>query len=176
MQSYMSNSRLTASCWSKHQTSSGAWPYSLTDTLRCFSPWFHMYGLVPLYQNKHTAVRACCLFSSAQPSALQLKMIMLQHGGRVDNYIHTSTHIICTHLPDTKLKQLVNQRYMTGVWNHRRHPCSFRRERRGGMNMFTPGRCSFGHLKVESEAPLHSTVYLHSGDVCMFLHGSIHAW
>jgi DNA repair protein REV1 len=42
------------------------------------------------------------------PSNLELKQIMMLHGGRFENYLVREhvTHIVCSHLPDTKLKQL----------------------------------------------------------------------
>ncbi|TVU08622.1 hypothetical protein EJB05_42031, partial [Eragrostis curvula] len=42
------------------------------------------------------------------PSSQELKEIMLNNGGRFVNYFsrHTVTHIVCTHLPDSKMKNL----------------------------------------------------------------------
>jgi DNA repair protein REV1 len=38
---------------------------------------------------------------------------MALHGGQFETYYSRArvTHIVCTHLPDTKLKQLVHERY-----------------------------------------------------------------
>jgi DNA repair protein REV1 len=43
----------------------------------------------------------------------ELKEIMLNNGGRFVNYFsrHTVTHIICTHLPESKMR---NMRYRSG--------------------------------------------------------------
>ncbi|XP_038975051.1 DNA repair protein REV1 isoform X2 [Phoenix dactylifera] len=40
------------------------------------------------------------------PSSQELKAYMLKHGGRFENYFstHTVTHIICSHLPDSKMR------------------------------------------------------------------------
>ena len=46
------------------------------------------------------------------PPALELRDIMMKHGGSFENFRETATHIICTHLPDTKIKQLAHQRYI----------------------------------------------------------------
>ncbi|KAL6765308.1 hypothetical protein V8C86DRAFT_2430773 [Haematococcus lacustris] len=45
-----------------------------------------------------------------QPSAQELKQIMLLHGGRYEHYLYREhvTHLICNNLPDTKLKQLAH--------------------------------------------------------------------
>ncbi|KAK3134426.1 hypothetical protein QOZ80_6AG0549020 [Eleusine coracana subsp. coracana] len=42
------------------------------------------------------------------PSSQELKEIMLNNGGRFVNYFsrHTVTHIVCSHLPDSKMKNL----------------------------------------------------------------------
>lgn len=42
----------------------------------------------------------------AVPSSQELKAYMLKHGGRFENYFsrHTVTHIICSHLPDSKMR------------------------------------------------------------------------
>ena len=54
---------------------------------------------VAIYVNGHT-----------EPPALRLRELMMMHGGRFDNFRETATHIVCTHLPDTKVKQLAHQR------------------------------------------------------------------
>lgn len=40
------------------------------------------------------------------PSSQDLKAFMLKHGGRFENYFsrHRVTHIICSNLPDSKMK------------------------------------------------------------------------
>lgn len=42
------------------------------------------------------------------PSSQELKEIMLNNGGRFVNYFsrHTVTHIVCSNLPDSKMKNL----------------------------------------------------------------------
>lgn len=42
----------------------------------------------------------------------ELKQLMALHGGRFENYLQRGavTHIICNHLPDTKIKQLATAR------------------------------------------------------------------
>lgn len=46
---------------------------------------------------------------------------MLLHGGRYENYCYRGhvTHIICTNLPDTKLKQMAHER-----WVSCKHSCA----------------------------------------------------
>lgn len=46
--------------------------------------------------------------SSQVPSHQELKQIMALHGGCFETYFHRDrvTHIICSNLPDTKLKQM----------------------------------------------------------------------
>lgn len=46
---------------------------------------------------------------------------MALHGGRFENYLYRDavTHIICSNLPDTKIKQLATERYQH--WEQR--PC-----------------------------------------------------
>ena len=45
------------------------------------------------------------------PSYQELKQLMALHGGRFENYeTGCVTHIICSVLPDTKLKQLAHKR------------------------------------------------------------------
>lgn len=56
---------------------------------------------VAIYVNGHT-----------EPPALRLRELMMQHGGRFDNFRETATHIVCTHLPDTKVKQLAHQKWV----------------------------------------------------------------
>jgi hypothetical protein len=53
-------------------------------------------------------ITACCAALSCQ----ELRQIMLQHGGRYENYMYRDvvTHIICANLPDTKLKQMAKER------------------------------------------------------------------
>lgn len=48
----------------------------------------------------------------AARSVQELKQIMALHGGNFETYFHRDhvTHIICNHLPDTKLKQLAHAR------------------------------------------------------------------
>lgn len=47
-----------------------------------------------------------------RPSHGELKQLMALHGGRFETYYHRSrvTHIVCSNLPDTKLKQLAHAR------------------------------------------------------------------
>ncbi|GIL73675.1 hypothetical protein Vretimale_5440, partial [Volvox reticuliferus] len=47
-----------------------------------------------------------------RPSHAELKQLMALHGGRFENYLHRDsvTHIICSNLPDTKVKQLAHER------------------------------------------------------------------
>lgn len=42
------------------------------------------------------------------PSSQELRGYMLKHGGRFENYFsrHSVTHIICSNLPDSKIKKL----------------------------------------------------------------------
>lgn len=42
----------------------------------------------------------------------ELKQLMALHGGRFENYLVRGavTHIVCNHLPDTKIKQLAGAR------------------------------------------------------------------
>eukprot|EP00198_Chlamydomonas_reinhardtii_P004670 XP_001694006.1 deoxycytidyl transferase [Chlamydomonas reinhardtii] len=46
------------------------------------------------------------------PSHAELKQLMALHGGRFENYLYRDavTHIVCAHLPDTKIKQLAKER------------------------------------------------------------------
>jgi len=54
------------------------------------------------------------------PSHQELKQIMALHGGRFETYYHRSrvTHIICSNLPDTKLKQLAHARSAGSLIQH----------------------------------------------------------
>ncbi|EFJ42568.1 hypothetical protein VOLCADRAFT_97374 [Volvox carteri f. nagariensis] len=47
-----------------------------------------------------------------RPSHAELKQLMALHGGRFENYLNRDsvTHIICSNLPDTKIKQLAHER------------------------------------------------------------------
>jgi hypothetical protein len=47
-----------------------------------------------------------------RPSHAELKVLMARHGGRFETYYSRDrvTHIVCAHLPDTKLKQLAHAR------------------------------------------------------------------
>lgn len=47
-----------------------------------------------------------------QPTHAELRQLMLLHGGRFENYFYPQhvTHIVCSNLPDTKLKQLAHAR------------------------------------------------------------------
>ncbi|KXZ53208.1 hypothetical protein GPECTOR_7g1101 [Gonium pectorale] len=47
-----------------------------------------------------------------RPTHAELKQLMALHGGRFENYLYRDsvTHIICSNLPDTKIKQLAHER------------------------------------------------------------------
>ena len=49
--------------------------------------------------------------------AQELKELMALHGGRFENYYYKSTvtHVVCDHLPDTKLKQLLKSKSATPI-------------------------------------------------------------
>ena len=61
-----------------------------------------------------TLFRDVCLHvnGNTRPNAQELKILMLQHGGMIENYYRSSvvTHIVATNLPDVKLKQLAAMR------------------------------------------------------------------
>jgi len=51
-----------------------------------------------------------------RPTHGELKQLMALHGGRFETYYHRGrvTHIVCSNLPDTKLKQLAHARWGAG--------------------------------------------------------------
>jgi hypothetical protein len=53
-----------------------------------------------------------------RPSHGELKQLMALHGGRFETYYHRNrvTHIVCSNLPDTKLKQLAHARWAPVVF------------------------------------------------------------
>ncbi len=61
--------------------------------------------------------RQCSSFPAApipdhKHTLQELKQIMVMHGGRFENYFYRPpvTHVICSNLPDTKLKQMAKER------------------------------------------------------------------
>lgn len=65
-----------------------------------------LFNGVSIHVNGHTL-----------PTHAELKHLMAIHGGRFENYYHRSTvtHIICSNLPDAKLKQFDRERSPTPV-------------------------------------------------------------
>ena len=77
------------------------------------APASAIFSGVSIFVNGYTA-----------PSHAELKQLMARHGGRFENYLYrdTVTHIICSNLPDTKVKQLAHER--CAAKRQRKHlPC-----------------------------------------------------
>lgn len=57
-------------------------------------------------------------FSCAEPSSDELRRLIMQHGGRYEQYLRKTvvTHIIATSLPDSKMRSLHDFKVVKPEW------------------------------------------------------------
>ena len=83
-------------------------PVPIRPTYTPFSPYRPPCLGVPWLLNGNGNNNPASPFHQPQ----ELKQLMALHGGRFENYLYRDavTHIVCAHLPDTKIKQLAKER------------------------------------------------------------------